>query len=306
MTELIKQKELFHDAKLVDKRDVSNSSFIPQIDKLRNRKICAMKPIDLKTIDNERVIDFLGIRLNNMTATEILNHVDYCILRKHPCQIVGVNVDQAIRVIEDEYSNKIFHDAELVFTDGKPIIWMAKWLKRPIVQKVSGPDLMMLLCERAAQKGYKIFLLGAGPGVAAKAAKNLEKAYPALQCVGTYSPPFGFEKDPVEMEKIIMMLRKSQADQLFVGMGSPKQDIFIYENMEKYQIPVSYSMGAALDFLGDSIKRAPKWMSDSGLEWFHRFLQNPKRLYKRYFVEDRRIFKYYREFKKKEKAAGCL
>lgn len=102
------------------------------------------------------------------------------------------------------------------------------------------------------------------------------------------------------MEKIISMLKESQADQLFVGMGSPKQDIFIYENMQKYQIPVSYSMGAALDFIGGSVKRAPKWMCDHGLEWLHRCMTNPKRLVKRY-VEDLRIFSYYRKFRRQEK-----
>ena len=208
-------------------------------------------------------------------------------------------------MIENPVSKKIFEDAEIVFTDGKPIIWMAKWLKRPIVEKISGPDLMELLCERAAKKGYRIFLLGAGPGVAANAAKNLEQRYPGFQCAGTYSPPMGFEKDPKEMEKIISMLKESQADQLFVGMGSPKQDIFIYENMQKYQIPVSYSMGAALDFIGGSVKRAPKWMCDHGLEWLHRCMTNPKRLVKRY-VEDLRIFSYYRKFRRQEKKAGRL
>ena len=247
--------------------------------------------------ENMKTIDFLGIRINNMTATEILDHVDYCIERRIPCQIVGINVDQAIRVIEDEYSHRIFDNAEIVFTDGKPIMWMAKHLKTPIVEKVSGPDLMLLLCERAAKKKYKIFLLGCAEGVAANAAKKLEKMYPGIQCVGTYSPPFGFEKDPIEMEKIINMLKDSKADQLFVGMGSPKQDIFIYENMEKYQIPVSYSMGAAIDFIGDNVKRAPKWMSDIGLEWFHRMMQDPKRLVARYWG-DRRIFRYYRQFRR--------
>lgn len=261
---------------------------------------------NLKDIDNKKVIDFLGIRINNMSAEEILNHIDYCIERKTPCHVVGVNVDQALRVIEDKYSHEIFDNAEIVFTDGKPIIWMAERLKRPIVEKVSGPDLMLLLCERAAKKKHKIFILGCAEGVAAQAAKNLEKAYPGLQCVGTYSPPFGFEKDKEEMNKIVNMLKDSGADQLFVGMGSPKQDVFIYENMHKYRIPVSYSMGAAVDFIGGSVKRAPKWMSDHGLEWLHRMLQNPKRLVKRYLVDDMRIFKYYREFKKKEKNAGRL
>ena len=260
----------------------------------------------MKTVDNKKVIDFLGIKIDNMAASEILDSIDECIDRRTPCQVVGVNVDQALRVIEDEYSHQIFDNAEIVFTDGKPIVWMAKWLKRPIVEKISGPDLMLLLCERAAQKKYKIFLLGCAEGVAANAAKKLEEMYPGLQCVGTYSPPFGFEKDPEEMQKIITMLKESGADQLFVGMGSPKQDIFIYENMEKYQIPVSYSMGAAIDFIGGSVKRAPKWMSDVGLEWFHRMMQNPKRLVKRYLVDDRKILKYYRKFRKQEKAAGRL
>ena len=255
---------------------------------------------------NTKTINFLGIRIDNLTAQEILDHVDLCIKRRKPCQIVGVNVDQAIRVIEDEYSHEIFDNAEIVFTDGKPIIWMAKLLKRPIVEKVSGPDLMLLLCERAARKKYKIFLLGCAEGVAAKAAEKLENMYPGLQCVGTYSPPFGFEKDPIEMEKIVNMLKDSGADQLFVGLGSPKQDVFIYENMDKYEIPVSYSMGAAIDFVGGSVKRAPKWMSDVGLEWFHRMLQNPKRLVKRYLIEDRRILKYFCQFRKQEKAAGRL
>ena len=261
---------------------------------------------NMNKVDNLKIIDFLGIRINNMKSQEILEHVDFCINRRTPCQIVGVNVDQAIRVIEEDYSREIFNNAEIVFTDGKPIIWMAKWLKRPIVEKISGPDLMMLLCERAAMKNYKVFLLGAGPGVAENAAKNLADKYTGFNCVGTYSPPFGFEKNPDEMKKIINMLKESGADQLFVGMGSPKQDIFIYENMNKYQIPVSYSMGAAIDFIGGSVKRAPKWMSNMGLEWFHRMLQNPKRLIKRYLVDDMKIIKYYREFRKKEKAAGRL
>ncbi|MCD8106095.1 MAG: WecB/TagA/CpsF family glycosyltransferase [Lachnospiraceae bacterium] len=260
--------------------------------------------ISLLASDNQKInrtIEFLGIRINNISSKEILDHVDECIERGTPCQIVGLNVDQAIRVIEDEYSHQIFDDAELVFTDGKPIIWMAKWLGTPIIEKVSGPDLMLLLCERASQKGYKIFLLGAGLGIAEQAAKNLESMYPGLNCVGTYSPPFGFEKDAAEMKKINTMLKNSGADQLFVGMGSPKQDIFIYENKDIYQIPVSYSMGAVIDFIGDGAKRAPKWMRDHGLEWFHRFIHNPKRLFKRYFVDDIKILKYFFSYKNKSK-----
>lgn len=261
---------------------------------------------NLKTIDNKKVIDFLGIRVNSLTADEILDHVDHCIQMRKPVHIVGINVDQAVRVIRNEYSHKIFDDAEIVFIDGQPIVWMAESLKRPVSCKISGPDLMFLLCKRAAEKKHRIFLLGAAPGVADKAVENLQKEFPGLQCAGTYSPPYGFENDPEEMEKIVSMLSKSGADQLFVGMGSPKQDIFIYENMNRYGIPVSYSMGAAFDFLSGNTKRAPKWMRDHGLEWFYRFLRDPKRLFKRYFVDDICIVKYYLKYRDKEKAAGRL
>ncbi len=255
---------------------------------------------------NKKKVNFLGVQIDNMTSDEIISYIDSLVEQGKPCQIVGVNVDQVLRVLNDKYSKEIFENASLVFTDGKPIMWMSKWLKRPIVEKVSGPDLMLKLCQHAAEKNQSIFLLGAGPGVAEKAAENLKKSCPGLVVSGVYSPPFGFEKDHAEMEKINKMLLESGADQLFVGMGSPKQDIFIYENMEKYQIPVSYSMGAAIDFFGGGAKRAPEWMSNMGLEWFHRFIHNPKRLFKRYFVDDMKIFGHFMRFRKEEKKAGRL
>ena len=98
-------------------------------------------------------------------------------------------------------------------------------------------------------------------------------------------------KRPDEIAKINKILCDSHADMLFVGMGVPKQDIFIYENMNIYQIPLSFSIGAAIDFLAGNVKRAPKWMSNHGLEWFYRFLQEPKRMFKRYFIDDLKIFR---------------
>lgn len=249
-------------------------------------------------IDNKNVVDFLGIRVNNLYSYEILNHVEKCIKRRKPCHVVGLNVDQALKVIENDYSHQIFDSAEIVFTDGKPIIWMSKYLKQPIKERIAGPDLMDLLCEQAAKNGHKIFILGCAEGVAAKAAEVLKNKYKGLECVGTYSPPYGFEKKQDEINKINLILKESGADELFVGMGSPKQDIFIYENMNKYDIPVSFSMGAAIDFIGGNIKRAPRWMSSIGLEWLHRMLQDPKRLVKRYLIDDIKIIKYLFKYQK--------
>jgi N-acetylglucosaminyldiphosphoundecaprenol N-acetyl-beta-D-mannosaminyltransferase len=110
-----------------------------------------------------------------------------------------------------------------------------------------------------------------------------------VNIAGTYSPPYGFEKDEQEIEKINAMLIQSKADILFVGMGVPKQDIFVFENMAKHKIPVSVSVGAGIDFIAGDQKRAPKWMSSLGLEWFFRFCNDPKRLFKRYFIDDIKI-----------------
>lgn len=228
----------------------------------------------------------MGIYIDNLNADEIVEHVFNCVKRKLPVQVVGVNVDQIVTVKKSTVSMKIFHGAELVFIDGKPIKWMCSLLGYPVREQVAGPDLMEYICKKGAARGIRLFLLGAGSGVAKKCGEILESKYPGIMVTGSYSPPFGFQNDPNEIEKINIMLRESGSDLLFVGMGSPKQDVFIYENMAKYQIPVSFSMGAALDFIAGNVKRAPRWMTICGLEWMHRLSQNPKRLWRRYLVID--------------------
>ena len=228
----------------------------------------------------------MGIYIDNMDASEIAEHVFECVKKRTPVQIVGVNVDQIVTVNKITTSKRIFLDAEVVFIDGKPIKWMCWLLGRKVKARITGPDLMEYICKKGASQELKVFLLGAGPGVAKKCGDILEAKYPGIHAVGSYSPPFGFQNDDAEIQKINTMLRNSGADLLFVGMGSPKQDIFIYENMRKYDIPVSFSMGAALDFIAGNVKRAPRWMVRCGLEWVHRISQNPKRLWKRYLVTD--------------------
>lgn len=248
----------------------------------------------------KKTLDFLSIRINNLTASEIIERIDECIERRTPCQIVGLNLDQAVRAIENEYVHRIFDEAEIVYTDGMPIVWLAKSLNINIRERIPGPDLMELLCKRAAVMKHRVFLLGSAPGVANQAAKKLQSRYPGFICAGTYSPSYGFEKNDQEMKKIIELLKNSRSDLLFVGLGSPKQDFFIYENMNKYNIPVSMSIGAAIDFIGGSVKRAPVWMRKYGLEWLYRLINEPQRLLRRY-IYDLRIIKYYIRFKRQDK-----
>lgn len=241
-------------------------------------------------------VALIDVLIDNITIEDIFLIVDDLIEKRHPSHVVGVNMDQLVTISKNSYSKKIFRDASLVFTDGKPITWLAALMGNPIRQRITGPDLMESLCERASNKGYRVFLLGSMPGVAAQAAANLKDRYADLIISGTYSPPFGFENNPFELDKINEMLLRSNSDMLFVGMGSPKQDIFIFENKEKYNIPVSFSMGAAIDFLRGHVKRAPRWMIDAGLEWFYRMMQDPKRLVKRYLLDGFKIIPLYFKF----------
>lgn len=242
---------------------------------------------------------FMNTYIDNITEEQAIAYIESCIDERRIGQVIEPNVDQIVRIEKDAYFRQICEKAALMLTDGHPLLWIAKWYGTPIAEKISGADLMPKLCALAAKKGYSIFLLGAAPGVAQKASEKLVNRYPGLRVAGVYSPPYGFEKDPEEIEKINNILYESHADILFVGLGAPKQEIFIFENKEKYQIPISFSVGATIDFIAGEQKRAPKWMTNHGLEWFYRFLQEPKRMFKRYFVNDTKILLLAWKYRKK-------
>lgn len=240
---------------------------------------------------------FLNTYVNNITMTEALVNIENLILQKKKSYIVAVNVDVIMKIEDDKYLKKISDEADMTLVDGKPLIWISKLKKKPIKEKISGSDLVPKLCELAAKKDYTIFIIGGKDGIAEKAKEELEKKYPNIKIVGTYSPPFGFEKNDEELEKINKMISKNKPDLLFACLGCPKQEKWIYENIDKYDAIVSVCAGATVDFLAGNVKRAPKWMSDNGLEWFYRFLQEPKRLFKRYFIDDVKIIKLIKKYK---------
>ena len=170
--------------------------------------------------------------------------------------------------------------------------------KKPVKEKVSGSDLIPALCEVAAKKTYSLFIIGGADGVAEKAQKNLEETYNGINIVGTYAPPFGFEKDEKELNNINSMISQVSPDIIIACFGCPKQEKWIYENYQKYNAIVSICAGATVDFLAGNVSRAPAWMSNHGLEWLYRFFQEPRRLFKRYFVDDIKIFKLARKYRR--------
>ena len=232
---------------------------------------------------------FMNTEIDNLTMEEALGKIDALIQENRNAYVVTPNVDHLVQMEQGGELCDVYENADLILTDGKPLIWIAKWYGTPIKEKISGSDLFPRLCALAAEKGYRMFFLGAADGVAAKAAENLTKRFPGLQVVGTYSPPFGFEKDEVEMQHIKEMIKAAKPHILIVGLGCPKQELFILHNKDALNVPISLGLGASLDFEAGNVKRAPKWMADHGLEWLFRITQDPKRMAKRYLVDDRKI-----------------
>lgn len=234
-------------------------------------------------------IKFMNTEIDNLTMDDALQAIDSLIQENRNAYVVTPNVDHIVQLERGGELCRVYKEADLILTDGKPLIWIARWYGTPIKEKISGSDLFPRLCELAAGKGYRMFFLGAAEGVAAKAAANLSRRFAGLNVAGTYSPPFGFEKDPAEAEKIKDMIKSAKPHILIVGLGCPKQELFILHNREKLGVPVSLGLGASLDFEAGTVRRAPRWMADHGLEWLFRITQDPKRMAKRYLIDDQKI-----------------
>ena len=231
----------------------------------------------------------LNTFINNVTMSETVEAIEQMIAADKKSYVVAINVDVVRKIEADPYLKKIVDDADMVLVDGKPLVWISKLHGRPLKEKVSGSDLVPLLCEVAAKNGYKVFIIGGKEGSAERAKQRLEEKLPDIKIVGTYAPPFGFEKDDAELERINRMISQAHPDLLITCFGCPKQEKWIYENIEKYDAKVSICAGATVDFLAGNVTRAPRWMSEHGLEWVYRFLQEPRRMFRRYFVDDMKI-----------------
>ncbi len=241
---------------------------------------------------------FLNTYIDNLTMEAAIAKIEDMIKGKKQSYVVAINVDVVMKIENDAYLKKIVDSADLILTDGKPLIWISKLNKMPIKEKISGSDLIPKLLEKAEQKKYSVFIIGGKDGVAEKAKKNIEEKHPNIRFAGIYSPKLGFEEDIEEIKKINKLINQAHPDILIVCLGCPKQEKWIYENINQYNAKVSICAGATVDFLAGTIKRAPKWMSNCGLEWFYRFLQEPSRLFKRYFIDDIKIIKLMKKYKR--------
>jgi len=199
--------------------------------------------------------------------------------------ITPVNLDVLRQFTEGHESRELILAASHRVADGLPIVWASRVAGTPVPERVPGSDLVLSLPEAAAQAGVSVFLLGGNPGVAAAAAGRLHARYPGLQSVESYCPPFGFEDDPQELDKIKEALRAARPALVLVGLGFPKQEKLI--SWLRYELPEAWFMGVgiSLSFLAGEQPRAPVVLQHLGLEWMHRLWHEPRRLFRRYVVQ---------------------
>ncbi len=239
---------------------------------------------------NTNRISFLNTYIDNLSEQEAKAYVDQLVQSPGYQYVVTPNTDIIVKMQDDSELLSICNKADLILTDGQIVVKLSKKLGTPIKERVAMTDFVWDVMDIAEKKGYKVFLLGGKEDVLNKASVKMLDRFPRLDIAGSYSPPFGFEKNEEQLKETNKRIRESGADILIVFLGCPKQEKFIAKNKEEYQVSLSITMGGCVDFIAGGVKRAPKWMQNAGLEWFYRFLQEPGRMFRRYFIDDIRIF----------------
>lgn len=231
---------------------------------------------------NERVTLF-GCNIDNVSMEETLERVEDFVRARRPHQHVVVNVDKLVKASRDEDLRRIINARDLVNVDGMPVVWASRLLGKPLKERVAGIDLFEALMRRAADKGWRVFLLGARPDVVREVAATYARRYPALVLAGVRD---GYWQGKDAEAGVVRQVRDSRADLLFVAISSPMKERFLGLYQAEMRIPFAMGVGGSFDVATGRVKRAPAWMQKAGLEWFFRFLQEPRRMFRRYFIDD--------------------
>jgi len=218
-------------------------------------------------------VHILGVRVDDVTVDETIALVEQFIAAGTPHQVVTVNPEFVMRAREHAAFHDVLDAADLAVPDGQGLLWAARVLGQHLRERVCGSDLVPLLARVAAARGYRLFLLGAAPGVAERAREILERDNPGLCIAGTYAG----SPAPEEEDDIVARITSARPDILFVAYGAPRQDLWIRRNMEALGVPVCMGVGGSLDFVAGVARRAPLWVRRLGLEWLHRLIQEPWR-----------------------------
>lgn len=219
-------------------------------------------------------LTILGVPVHAVTTAETLHIVRHFMQQPHLHQICTTNPEFVMTAQKDPVFARILQEADLCIADGIGLVWASRWLGRPLPERVPGSELVYHLAQLAAAEGWRLFLLGAAPGVAETAASVFQTRYPTLVIAGTYAG----SPDPAQSQAIVQRINDSRADLLFVAYGAPRQDKWIARNRQALKtVRVAIGVGGALDFVSGRAVRAPRWLQKLGLEWLHRLMREPWR-----------------------------
>lgn len=231
---------------------------------------------------NKRV-DILGCPFDAISFTETVASIRDAVVGNRRLQVVTGNIDFVMKAKRDPSFAEEIWRSDLVTADGVPILWAASWLGTPLRGRVNGTDLVWKCAEISAETGCAVALVGAGPGVTKRASQKMQERYPEA---GIYAIPTPFQLGPQENAEIVEQIKAVNAKIILAALGAPKQERWLQAHLDKCGANVGIGCGSALDIICGDMPRAPHWMRENGLEWFYRMLLEPRRLGKRYLIED--------------------
>ena len=230
-------------------------------------------------------INVLGVGVSALNMPLALDQIEQWIRlddRRYVCVCPVHSIMECRRSPE---VRRIFNSAGMVTPDGMPLVWLAHASDHPEVRRVYGPDLMLAEFDRSNQTGHRHFFYGGGPGVVSRLAERMSSRFPNLAVAGIHEPPFA-ALDELCTDETAALINAAKPDVVWIGMSSPKQDLWMARMRSRLAAPVLIAVGAAFDFHSGTVKQAPRWMQRSGLEWTYRLATDPRRLWRRYLVDN--------------------
>jgi N-acetylglucosaminyldiphosphoundecaprenol N-acetyl-beta-D-mannosaminyltransferase len=236
-------------------------------------------------------ICILGIPISEVTCKSEVMSIEALLEDSNSHYIIYANVHVLVTAQKDEFLRLALQGADMVSPDGMPIIWASRLLGKSGMEKCSGPDIMELLLAKGVKRGYRHYFYGSTSDTLERLRRKLESGFPGIQIAGMMSPPFR-KLTQEEDQAIVDELNRLNPDFIWVGLGAPKQEIWMNEHRNRLKHGVMLGVGAAFNFLAGNMKRAPRWMQSAGMEWLFRLSKEPKRLWRRYLYTNSVFFLY--------------
>jgi N-acetylglucosaminyldiphosphoundecaprenol N-acetyl-beta-D-mannosaminyltransferase len=226
------------------------------------------------------------VPIDSVTMAQAIDEVERMVTSGEGGAVFTPNVDHIVIASENPRMRAAYSRATLSIVDGTPVVWASRLFDTPLPERVAGADFVPRVLERAAERGWRVYFLGGAPGVSRLAQEKLRATLPTLRVVGIDEARIGVDDSPETREAVLAPIRAARPDLVFVALGAPKQEIWIDGCRDAMKPMVFFGIGASLDFVAGTIPRAPAWMAKSGTEWLFRLSREPRRLWRRYLVQD--------------------